>query len=341
VKAAVLTAPYKIEFQDIPEPEPKPNEVKIRVVSAGICGSEVHAFKGTHPFRLPPAILGHEMAGDIVAVGADVKGFKVGDRVTVEPQINCGVCDYCRAGYPNLCANKIVLGTKPWIGAYAEYFVAPEQTLYHIPDHLSYDEAVMIEPLSVGVHAAREASLPLGSSALILGGGTIGLCTLAALRTAGVVKTIVTDAVDFNLAAARDLGATATVNVRRDDLRAAVNDLTGGRGVDAAFVTVGFSAVANQGLSAVRKRGQVVVIALFSEKWTVDEPFAIVGGERVIHGSQMYTRADVQTALDLIASGRIDAKPFITQRLPMSEVQRGFEIVDKKLEDCIKVVLNW
>ena len=341
MKAAVLTAHYKIEFAEIPEPEPKPDEVKIKVASAGVCGSEVHAFKGTHPFRHPPAILGHEMAGEIVAVGADVQGFKVGDRVTVEPQILCGVCDYCKAGYPNLCVNKVVLGTQKWVGAYAEYMVAPVQTLYKIPDGMSYDEAVMIEPLAVGVHAVREAGLKIGESALILGGGTIGLCTLAAAREAGVMTTIVTDAVDFNLAVARELGATATVNVRKDDLRAVVDRATGGKGVDVSLVTVGFSPVVNQGLVATKKRGRIVLIALFAEKVTVDDPFLIVGGERSLKGSQMYTRADVQTALDLISSGRVDAKMFITQRLPMSEVQRGFEIVDQKLEDCVKVILNW
>ncbi|MHB1417626.1 MAG: zinc-dependent alcohol dehydrogenase, partial [Chloroflexota bacterium] len=182
MKAAVLTAHYHIEFADIPEPEPKANEVKIKVISAGICGSEVHAFKGTHPFRHPPAILGHELAGEVVAVGDEINGYKVGDRVTVEPQILCGVCDACRAGYPNLCDNKVVLGTQKWVGGYAEYIVAPEQTLYKIPDSVSYDEAVMIEPLAVGVHAVREAKLKVGQSAIILGGGTIGLATLVAAR---------------------------------------------------------------------------------------------------------------------------------------------------------------
>lgn len=341
MKAAVLTAHYKIEFQEIPEPEPKPNEVKIKVHSAGICGSELHAFKGTHPFRQPPAILGHEMSGEIVAVGSEIKRFKVGDRVTVEPQILCGVCDACRSGHSNLCDNKVVLGTKPWIGGYAEYIVAPEQVLYKLPDHVSWEEAVMVEPLAVGVHAVREANLKMGGTALILGGGTIGLCTLVAAREAGILKTIVTDAVDYNLSVARELGATATVNVRKDDLNKVVAEVTGGKGVDTAFVSVGISPVVNQALANVKKRGDIVLIALFEGEVKIENPFLIVGGERNVHGSQMYTPADMQIALDLVASGRVDAKMFVTQRLPMSEVQRGFEIVDKKLEDCVKVVLNW
>ncbi|MCL4535945.1 MAG: alcohol dehydrogenase catalytic domain-containing protein [Bacteroidetes bacterium] len=341
MKAAVLTAHRHIEFQEIPEPEPGPDEAKIRVVSAGICGSELHAFKGTHPFRHPPAILGHEMAGDIVAVGSQVKGFRVGDRVTVEPQIGCGVCTPCQAGHPNLCMNKTVLGTQVWIGAYAEYIVAPERVLYRIPDHVSYDEAVMIEPLAVGVHAVKVSGLQLGQSAIVLGGGTIGLCALVAAREAGVLTTVVTDVVDYNLAVAREMGATATVNAGTDDVRAAVDRVTGGAGVDVALVAVGLSPVVNQGLSALKRRGQMVIIGIFEGTLAVEDPYRIVGGELVVRGSNMYTSEDVQTALDLIAAGRVEAGKFITQRLPMSEVQRGFEIVDKKLEDCVKVVLHW
>ncbi len=341
MKAAVLTAHYKMEFQDIPEPQPGPDEVKIKVVSAGICGSELHAFKGTHPFRHPPSILGHEVAGDIVAVGPEVQGFRVGDRVTVEPQIPCGACDPCRASQPNLCQNKTVLGTQKWIGAYAEYFVAPESVVYRIPDSMTYDQAVMIEPLAVGVHAVRLSGLQLGQSAVILGGGTIGLCALVAAREAGVLTTVVTDVEEFNLKSALAMGATAAVNVRLEDPQAAVERVTGGHRADAALVAVGLSPVVNQGLAAVKRTGTVVLIGLFAGELTIADPYTIVGGELRVIGSNMYTGVDMQIALDLIASGRVDAEPFITQRLPMSEVQHGFEIVDRKLEDCVKVVLHW
>ncbi len=336
-----MSAVQKIELTEIPEPTPKANEVKIKVYSAGICGSELHAFKGTHPFRHPPAILGHEMAGEVVEVGAKVENFAVGDRVTVEPQINCGKCEYCLTGYQNLCLNKVVLGTEPWVGAYAEYIVAPEQVTYKIPDSISYDEAVMIEPLAVGVHAIREAKTKIGDSTMIIGGGTIGLCCLVAARASGATNNIVTDTVDFNLRMAKKLGAAGAINVRQDDPKAIVMELTRGKGVDTAFVAVGYAPVVNQALSSVKRLGEVVLIGLLEGKVTLDEPFLIVGGERVIRGSQMYTRTDIQIAIDLIGSGLVDARPFITQRMPMSEVQKGFEIVDTKSEDVVKVVLNW
>ncbi|MHB9091438.1 MAG: zinc-binding dehydrogenase, partial [Chloroflexota bacterium] len=178
-------------------------------------------------------------------------------------------------------------------------------------------------------------------STLILGGGTIGLCTLVAARAAGAMVNVVTDAVPFNLQSALALGAPAGVNARGGDPRAVVAELTGGSGVDTAFVCVGISPVVNQAMAAIKKRGQMIFVALFDGKVTLDDPFQIVGGERVIRGSHTYTRADFQTATDLIANGTVDARRFITQRLPMSALQHGFEIADTKSEDCIKVVLGW
>lgn len=340
MKAAFLQDYYKIVIEEVPEPEPAPKEVKIRVVVTGICGSEIHAYRGTHPFRRPPSILGHEMAGDVVALGSEVRGFALGDRVTINPQKVCGVCEECRSGHQNRCPHKMMLGVQGWTGSFGEYIVCPEELVYRLPDHLSYEEGSMVEPLAVGVHAVGVSGLGAGSSALILGGGTIGLCTMAAALEAGAAKTIVTDAVDFNLKVARELGATATANVRTQEVGQVVAEATDGKGVDFAFVTVGLSSVVNHAIEAVKKSGQVILIALFHEDIAIKDSFAIVGGERVIRGSQTYNPADVEKALDLIASGRVNAQKFITQRLPMSQVQYGFEIVDKKLEDCVKVVLK-
>lgn len=340
MKAAVLQDYFKIAIEEVPEPEPAPNEVKIRVVATGICGSEMHAYKGTHPFRHPPSILGHELAGDIVAVGSRVKGFAVGDRVTIDPQRVCGVCDDCKAGYPNACAEKIMLGVQEWTGSFGEYIVCPESQLYRLPDHVSYEEGSMVEPLAVGVHAIRQGEVKPGDSVLVLGGGTIGLSALAGAIDAGATTTILTDAFDFNLAIARRMGATATVNVRQQDVTQVVREITDGKGVDVAVVAVGLTAVLNQAIATVKKRGIVVLVGLFEQAPTIQDTFAIIGSERMIRGSQTYRPQDVERALELIASGRTDVKAMITHRLPMSQVAQAFEMVDKRTEDCVKVVLN-
>ena len=217
MRAAVLKDNYRIVLEDVKEPSPGPGEVKIQVRVTGICGSEVHAFKGTHPYRKPPVILGHELAGDIVEVGSDVEGLKVGDRVTVEPQIGCERCYMCRRGLNNLCESKIVLGTQEWPGSFAEYIIAPAKVVYRLPDGLSYEEGVMVEPLAVGVHAVRWSEMGLGDSVLVLGAGTIGLVTIMAARQAGARRIFATDVLDFNLAKAKELGATHTINVRQED----------------------------------------------------------------------------------------------------------------------------
>ncbi|HEX9015338.1 MAG TPA: alcohol dehydrogenase catalytic domain-containing protein [Chloroflexota bacterium] len=340
MKAAVLQDYYKVGIEEVPEPEPAPNEVKIRVVATGICGSDMHAYKGTHPFRRPPSIQGHELAGDIVSVGAEVTRFKVGDRVTIDPQRVCGVCDDCLAGFPNCCANKVMLGVPGWTGSFGQYIVSPESQLYLLPDDMSYEEGSMVEPLAVGVHSVRQGNVKPGDSVLILGGGTIGLSALAAAIDAGATTTILTDAFDFNLKIARDFGATATVNVREKDVNEVVREVTGGKGVDVAIVAVGFGAVMNQGIAAVKKHGVVVLVGLFHEPPTIQDSFAIVGGERVIKGSQTYAPADVQRALDLIASRKVDVKAMITHRFPIDEAAHAFELVDRRLEDCVKVILN-
>lgn len=255
MKAAVLQETYKIVLQDVPEVQPQAGEVKIQVKFTGICGSEIHAFKGTHPYRKPPVILGHELAGEVVALGSNVQGFAIGDRVTVEPQIACGECQPCSQGWTNLCDRKVVLGTTDWTGSFAEYIVAHQNVVYKLPDNLSYEQGVMVEPLAVGVSAVRRSEMKLGDNVLILGGGTIGLVTLMAAREAGAKQIFVTDVVDFNLDKAREVGATTTINVRNQDPVKTILEQTDGRGVDLAFITAGVDQAVGQALQAVRKRG--------------------------------------------------------------------------------------
>ncbi len=342
MKAAVFTGIKTIEIQQVPTPTPKPNEVLIKVRAVGVCGSEVHAFLGTHPFRKPPAIMGHEVSGDIVEVGTEVRGFQPGDRVLVEPQISCGKCFYCRTGDYHLCLSKVIMGVPAWPGAFGEYVIAPEQTLIKLPGSFSYEEGAMCEPLAVGIASARKARVQLGDSALVLGSGTIGLCCIAAARAAGATNIIATDAYDFNLELARKFGATAAFNVRKDNnLAGLVAGQARPEGVDVAFVTAGFSAVLNQAMAHVRKMARVMVVALFDEPITLPEPFLIGGKELELVGVHMYVRRDFETAIDLISSGAVNAKAMVTHILPIEEAQHALELVHGKTEDNAKVILTF
>ncbi|MDR3265344.1 MAG: alcohol dehydrogenase catalytic domain-containing protein, partial [Synergistaceae bacterium] len=171
MKAAVVTGTEIVTIQDVEKPVPQDDEVLIKVVTAGVCGSDLHLFRGTHAFRKPPAILGHEVAGDIVEVGKNVKKFRVGDRVTVEPHVGCGECEFCRRDLVNLCTGKTAPGTSKWIGTFVEYFNAPEKTLYKLDEGVSYEVGTLIEPLAVAVHVLERRSVKEKDCLVILGAG--------------------------------------------------------------------------------------------------------------------------------------------------------------------------
>ena len=342
VRAAVLTRVRRIEMQELPKPRPRPDEVLIRVRAAGVCGSDVHGFLGTHPYRKPPAVMGHEVSGDVEEVGSEVRSFRAGDRVIVVPQRSCGSCLYCRTGSPHLCTAKVMMGTSAWPGSFGEYVVAPEGTVIGIPDNLSYEEGVMCEPLAVGVHCARRARIGIGDSVLVLGSGTIGLCCIAAARAAGATRIVATDAHDFNLELARKVGAGALFNVRGEgDLSRVVAEHVRPEGVDVAVVAAGLSPVVDQALANVRKLGRVALVALFDGAVSIAEPFHIIGKELEVVGVITYVHEDFHTAIDLIGSGAANVKGMVTHVLPIERAHRAMEIVHEKTENNAKVILTF
>lgn len=340
MKAALLTAPYEIALQEVDPPRITPDEVLIRIRFAGICGSDVHAYKGTHPFRKPPLVGGHELSGEIVEAGAAVRTLQPGDRVTVEPQTYCRACGPCLRGQYNLCSGKRLMGTPAWPGAFGEYVAVPQDKVYRLPDGLSLEDGALVEPLAVGAHAARMADVKLGDTVLVMGSGTIGLAVMAALRAGGATKVIASDRVPFNLAKAREIGVRAAVNVATDDLGETVKSLTGGEGVDTVVVAVGVPPLVDQALQLVRKRGRVVLLALFDGPATFDT-FQVVFREVNMVGSWVYDRRDFETTIELLAQGRIQGGSFITHRWPIERVRDALETVDKKSEDVVKIVLNF
>lgn len=340
MKAAVLTAPYRMEIREIKKPIFSPDEVLIKVKGVGVCGSDVHAYKGTHPFRKPPVILGHEVAGEIAEVGKEVETLKRGDRVTLEPQVVCYNCSLCRQGKYNLCKEKRVLGTSRWLGGFAEYIAVPEAIIFKLGDKMSFEDAVMVEPLAVGVHTAKMAKLNLGDTAVILGAGTIGLTTLVAVREAGATRIIATDTEDFNLKMAKQLGALRGVNVKRENLRQIVMDNTSGEGADVVVVAAGVSSLVEDALEIVKKGGTVVVVAIMEESAQIDT-FKIVYNEVDIVGSWVYGKDDFQAVMDLINSERIKPGSFVTHRWPIEKAQQAMEVIDKKTENVVKIMLTF
>lgn len=292
MKVAILSDVYKIDIKEIEKPKIKENEVLIRVKSSGVCGSDLHAYRGHHPFRKPPVILGHEVSGTVEEIGGMVDNIKIGDRVTVEPQLGCGECEYCFAGKYNLCINRRAPGIGNWDGSFAEYFVAPKRTVYKLTNKISYNEGALIEPLAVGVHAIRNADIKLGNTVAILGVGTIGLMSLIAAKNAGASRIYVSDLLDYNLAKAKELGADVIINTEDDNIFKIV-EKEDPNGVDKVIITAAFPIVWEEALQICKRNGRICIVGMFKEPVTIDF-LKLLMEEKSICTSWLYLKKDFE-----------------------------------------------
>ncbi len=337
MKAALFDRIQSMKIIDKEKPTIQSHEVLIKLVSAGICGSEIHAFNGSHPFRKPPSILGHEMVGFVEDVGDNVQGFSPGDYVTVEPHFGCKECEQCKKGDYHLCDNKTVLGTEKWEGAFAEYMVAPEKTVYKIPKEVPHHIAVLAEPLAVGVHAVNLAEVKKGEKVVVLGSGPIGLLVGVAAKHAGAEVVCLTDAMDHNLEAGKQLGATDTVNIKEGSVFDYIQHSYGS--VDHVFVTVGFQSTMDDALKIVKKKGKVISIAIFEEEVNVDFNHIFISETQIL-GSSMYVREDFEKAIQIV-SERGEELGVLTEHIfPFEEIEDAMNAASTKKDGAIKVLVD-
>ena len=336
MRAAIVRSTESIELIDTPTRALGPHDVRVRVERTGLCGSDIHAYLGTHPFRKPPMILGHEAAGYVAEVGPEVTRVSVGDLVAIEPQLVCGACGPCRRGASNVCQRKVVLGTTPWPGSLADETVVPESVAYSLPATCTPTQAALVEPLAVGVHAARVARIDLGERVVVIGAGPIGLACAASALQAGAGSVLAIDPQPHNLELAREAGATTVASPPEAD--SAAQGLFGGEGADVVFIGIGKSVAVQQGLSLLRKGGgRVVVVALFDEPITLADPFQLVGAEAAVLGSQMYRASDFQTAVDLTVRGRVDLRSLVSHEIPLANVGDAFRLLVERTGSPVKV----
>lgn len=338
MKAAFVTDVETVEVKEIERPVISDTEVLIRAKTVGVCGSDLHLFRGTHPFRHAPAILGHEIAGEVVETGSAVTKFKVGDRVTVEPQVGCGTCEMCRRGFVSLCADKKVPGTAKWIGAFSEYFNAEERITYPLSDEISYETGTLAEPLAVAVHTVNHARTKSGAL-VILGAGTIGQLILAFAKWKGYSPIIVTDTVEFNREFALKHGAAAAFNPLEQDVPAEVKKLTGG-GADLVIVAAGADNILDQACQCARKCGEVGIVAMITSKIPFYS-YAVVFNEIDLYGAMCYEPKDFAEAVDLINSRKLELEDYVTQVVDgIERTQEGLELLSRKTEPVVKVLIR-
>lgn len=342
MKAMKFPEAGKAEIVEVPVPTPGAGEVLVRVKAAGICASDVAAFKGSHNFRRPPVITGHELAGEIATLGNHVTGLRVGDRVALEPHVGCGRCEYCRQDNYHECPEKRYVGVGDWIGAFAEYVVATDGMCHPMPVRMPFDEAAMLEPFCVGLHAVQRAELRMGETVAVLGVGTIGMMTLLAARCGGPGWTVVTDP----SAAKRDLalrcGADVALDPTRGDPTAAILEATRGRGVDVVFVAAAAPGVLDQAVAVCRRMGRMVIIASFFSGGGVEAKL-VQQREQTILGTSMYTGADYRLAIRLWEQGRLAQFPaLVTERIRLDQAPDAVAaLAAGKLPDNIKTIIRF
>ena len=327
MRVAVLSPDLELTLDERDRPTPKADELLVRMRSIGICGSDVHYYEhgriGGYVVD-SPLILGHESAGEVVAVGENVDDSRVGERVTLEPGIPCRRCEHCARGEYNLCPDVTFMATPPDDGAFAEYVAWPADFAYTLPDEVSLDEGALVEPLSVGIHVARRADVDVGDSVLVTGCGPIGLLVMEAVRAAGATDVILSDVVPEKLALADERGADVTVDVSETDLRAAVDDATDGRGVDVVVEASGAPSAVQGAFDAVRRGGSVVLVGLAPDGEVPLDTNEIIDNELDVFGSFRY-RNSYPAAIRLLADGAVDVAGIVDFEADLDDVDSAFQ----------------
>jgi L-iditol 2-dehydrogenase len=331
-----------LRVERVPAPErPGPHDVLIAIRSVGLCGSDVHYW---HEGRIgpyvviKPIILGHECSGEVVEVGERVTHLQRGDRVAIEPGIPCRRCSYCVTGRYNLCDYMRFFATPPDDGALAQLVEHPADLTFPMPDSMTYEEGAMLEPLSVGIYACRRGAVQPGASVLIIGAGPVGLLCLLAAGAAGATRIFLVDIKEDRLHKARELGATATFHADDPDVQDRLQEATDGHGIDIVLECSGAPPAVRQSVDLVRRGGTVVWVGMGPESFEFP---TLTIGMKELHVMGLFRYAHTwPTAIELVSSGRIDVKPLVTHRFPLTDVVRAFEVTRTGAEGAIKAMVN-
>jgi L-iditol 2-dehydrogenase len=359
MKALTLVAPCQFEYGDTPDLIPGKDEVLVRVKAAGICGSDLHGMDGRSGRRVPPIIMGHEAAGEIIALGSGVKKWRVGDRVTFDSTVYCNDCPECQEGYINLCSSRNVLGVSCTDyrrhGCFAEYVVIPQHILYRIPADLSYEHAAFAEPVAIALHAVNlaegravgEAFAPvdededdeaLGGTAVVVGSGLIGLLVIQSLKARGWDRVIAVDLDDQRLNLAKGLGADITFNAKEENLAQKIRELCNGDGAEAAFEVVGAGPTVDLAIRSVCRGGHVILVGNLQS----NTPFPlqeVVTRQITVQGS-CSCAGEYPEAIRRIQDGSIRVEPLLSMTAPLSEGAEWFHKATQPGNGLLKIILQ-
>ena len=342
MKVAIMTDVMKMDFTERPIPQPKDDEVLVKIEHVGVCGSDLHYFEAGGIGRNivhPPFVLGHEAGGTVVEVGKNVTHLKVGDKVALEPGKTCGHCEFCKTGRYNLCPDVIFFATPPIDGVFQEYVAHEAALCFKIPDNMDTMEAALIEPLAVGMHAARQGNAHLGQTAVVTGSGCIGLVTMMALKALGVDKVYVVDIMQKRLDKAIELGATGVINGREKNTAEELLKLTNGRGVDLAIDTSGTEICVKQGMEALVKGGTQVLVG-YSASGNMNLPTSLICDKEITIKSVFRYRHIYPLAIQAVAEGKVNLKGIVTNIFELDDIQNAMDKSVNEKADIVKSVVK-
>jgi L-iditol 2-dehydrogenase len=343
MRAVQIVGYEQAVYTDAPVPEPRPDELLVRVKRVGVCHSDVEVFRQELGIYRSggaslPIIPGHEWSGEVVEVGAEVQGFVVGERVTGECGIGCGQCELCRQGLHNICPDRVETGVFNRQGAYAEYVAMPAAHAHHLYD-LSFQEGALIEPLTVGLWIARRAGIGPGDRVAVFGTGTVGLVAGYMARYYGADLVVAFGRKPFKLDLARQLGADVAVNLLEDPLQEAIEQVTHGKGFNVTVEATGVPEGVTLSLRAAAPRARVIVTGVFEGEMQTIDLNTIMPKELTVIGS-LGGPTVFDEAIDLVRQGKANILPINTHHFPLSMGPQALNMVAEGQPDLIKVHLD-
>ncbi len=341
MRVLVYQGPKSMSIEEWEVPRPKAGEVRVKSHMVGICGSDVHGYLGITGRRIAPMVMGHELSGEVTAIGEGVSGIHVGERVTVQPILNCGHCNYCKEGYINICPNREFLGVMQCNGALAEEFCVPAKNICKLPDSISFEIGALIEPFAVGYRAVQHAMPVKGKTAMICGSGTIGLMVLKVLIMLGIGRVIMVDLANSRLELAKRHGANLTINPAEEAMDKVFESPDLKNQVDITFEVVGVTPTVQQTVDYVRNRGQIVWVGNSAPMVTLNMQ-KIVTCELNIQGTYVYTQKDFEDCIAILATKPVDFSGIVSRIVGLEEAISMFELLSHGAgaNDLIKVLVD-
>jgi len=331
--------PLKIDT--IPIPKLEPGDVLVDIKACGICGSDIHiVYEGVTPTAYTPIALGHEPSGVIAVLGPEVEGWKVGERVTINPFLTCGKCINCLSGNSQICLSRRVIGIHTE-GGLAEFLKIPAKNLVRLPENIPFDQGgIAVDAVATPFHAiTNRGALRVGEKVAVFGCGGLGIHGVQIAKVCGASLVIAVDTIDSALERAKKVGADEVINPKRERPIQKIWELTEGRGVDLALEFIGLKETIEQAVGCIRVGGRVVVVGLGPENISLLPPTTFVRSELSLLGSYGSTTSEIQSVIDLVASGKLNLSDSITERFSLEEVNKGLDHLHKKIGNPIRIVI--